>query len=435
MPVDETVCLGFQSALGDGGELDFQSAQPLQSMSKCVGGWHGLTFDFLNAVTGKVRVGWSWVDPKHLGTPVPGQLVSVVPLPGNEEIFAAIRSSHCDATLHPFRLCIGAAAISMTPDREKTMDFLPTYFHAGLQVMTKLEDSVWERAWKIVGLLFQLLGGILAVLVSVILVISPIVWFLETALSRDDVSCFHISDAELMQKGAWRKTNKDGSVGNKDELSSFMRMLMGMYMAFEWTAIGFFGGEVGRPTSLPAIGIKIAAKGLSRLVLISIVAGMTTVLTLGTQLTAISELRDIAGNSVCVVKDSVASKFLEDHRDIGFRVKEANTITEMYEDFWVGPSVAAGPSCEVVVYDFSILRHQINERAKKCDRPEFKDAPYCDSNAASLVGEVLTKDPYGMVRVWLRTHGPSYFWKLIAQSCIVSDTQIANTFRYNPNCD
>ena len=154
-----------------------------------------------------------------------------------------------------------------------------------------------------------------------------------------------------------------------------MRMLMGMYMAFgpgplgrlsalsvflyklvlygafvrarralnsqkrrfpaqaEWTAIGFFGGEVGRPTSLPAIGIKIAAKGLSRLVLVSIVAGMITVLTLGTQLTSISELRDLAGSSVCVVKDSVASKFLEDHRDIGFRVKEADTIAEMYDDF------------------------------------------------------------------------------------------------------
>jgi hypothetical protein len=38
----------------------------------------------------------------------------------------------------------------MTPDRERTMDFLPTYFHAGLHVMTKLVDSVW----KIVGLLF-----------------------------------------------------------------------------------------------------------------------------------------------------------------------------------------------------------------------------------------------------------------------------------------
>ena len=377
---------------------DIQSAQPLdstpwqiKSMPKCVDGWTGLTFELLRQMLGKVHPDWSWKVAKDL---VSHKMVSVVPLPGNAEIFEFIRSPHCNASLYPSRLCIGAAAISITPVREETMDFLPSYFQAGLQVMARHEDSVWDRVWGTLELICQLLGWIIALVVSLILVIAPIAWFLETSLSGDKVSCFHVSDAELMGSGAWRKQNKDGSKGEENELSSKKRMRWGMWQAFQWTAIVFIGGDVGRPASKPVVGIKAAGKALSKIILVSIVAGMTTVIARGTEITAITDIGAIKpGESVCVNGKTTASNYLEVKQpDYGYTIEAAENIASMLVDFWTIPEDGSDAKCDAVIYDFPILSHALKKQKTKC-----KDASGDCNAAAGLVGKVLTKDPYGLV--------------------------------------
>ena len=48
---------------------------------------------------------------------------------GNYEIFQRIQSDHCNPAVNPHRLCIGAAAISITPERESYLEFFVYVFH------------------------------------------------------------------------------------------------------------------------------------------------------------------------------------------------------------------------------------------------------------------------------------------------------------------
>ena len=54
-------------------------------------------------------------------------LMQITMLPTNPDIFNVIQSDECRPDLHPYRLCIGGAAISMTTERALAMDFLPSY--------------------------------------------------------------------------------------------------------------------------------------------------------------------------------------------------------------------------------------------------------------------------------------------------------------------
>ena len=91
------------------------------------------------------------------------------------------------------------------------------------------------------------------------------------------------------------------------------------------TAIVFIGGDVGRPASKPVVGIKAAGKALSKIILVSIVAGMTTVIARGTEITAITDISAIkAGEYVCVNGKTMASNYLEVNQpNYGYTIEAA----------------------------------------------------------------------------------------------------------------
>jgi hypothetical protein len=111
---------------------------------------------------------------------------------GNNAIFEMVRSPYCNPALHPSRLCIGAASISMTPAREETMDFLPTYFSAGLQILATKEMSSSRKAWNFTVALAGLFLGIICALVAGIIMLIPAVFFLETTMAQSKISIFYV---------------------------------------------------------------------------------------------------------------------------------------------------------------------------------------------------------------------------------------------------
>ena len=49
-------------------------------------------------------------------------------LADNTALLEYLRSDSCSPALHPHRLCMGGAAMSIKADREELVDFLPSYY-------------------------------------------------------------------------------------------------------------------------------------------------------------------------------------------------------------------------------------------------------------------------------------------------------------------
>jgi len=106
-------------------------------------------------------------------------LMQMTMLPGNPDIFNIIQSDECRPDLHPYRLCIGAAAISMTAERELAMDFLPSYYTSGLHIMAHTASNVGAMALHFLKAAWSILGSIVVMVIALIMMLSPLVWWCE----------------------------------------------------------------------------------------------------------------------------------------------------------------------------------------------------------------------------------------------------------------
>jgi polar amino acid transport system substrate-binding protein len=112
----------------------------------------GFSVDLWGAIAEQLGVQYQWV-----------QVGSV------EELLAAVRTGQAD---------VGIAGISMTPDREKAVDFTLPFFNAGLRIMTSTRSSPTVR--NLVGILFSpTLLKVLGFSFVVLLVIAHIIWLVE----------------------------------------------------------------------------------------------------------------------------------------------------------------------------------------------------------------------------------------------------------------
>jgi len=166
---------------------------------------HGYTIDYVHKMLSSIRVssGAQARSPQggHWDT-----VVSVRVLGSNPEIFTALNETYCNAVAHPQRLCLGAAAISMTPSRERDLgNFHPTFIRdlSGLQVL--MHEPPKKGTLDYLEVFFSFFGGLMIIVGSLILVIAPIVWLLETTFSGGALfsdpgspSIFHATDGFLL---------------------------------------------------------------------------------------------------------------------------------------------------------------------------------------------------------------------------------------------
>ena len=99
---------------------------------------------------------------------------------------------YCNVTRQPQRLCIGAAAISITAERERGfgVDFLPSYYMSGIKLMVK-EDTEAELLSFAKDVLY-ILATCAVYWISTILVITPLIWTSESYLCPPGkISIFH----------------------------------------------------------------------------------------------------------------------------------------------------------------------------------------------------------------------------------------------------
>jgi polar amino acid transport system substrate-binding protein len=117
----------------------------------------GFSVDLWDAVARQLGVEYRWVT------------VNTV-----EELLAAVQNGQSD---------VGIAGISMSPEREKLVDFTIPFFNAGLRIMTSTRSSPLLGA--LIGTLFSpALFKLLGLAVLVLFVIAHIVWLVQRGTSQ-----------------------------------------------------------------------------------------------------------------------------------------------------------------------------------------------------------------------------------------------------------
>ena len=240
----------------------------------------------------------------------------------NNGIFAKLRKSADDATptesCDPKKadgtfscvVCLGVASISITAEREVSLDFLPSYFQAGMKVLVESRIDMWKMIWGIVILLLQVLSQVLAFFLFFTLLLAPMVWVFEMMsmantkglpvhfyVHSDTHACArtlhtHASGSIVMMSLAqlqglpifisrteidseqrrleeqWEDQTGD-TPATLAEKQNFLRNgrtafieTQSLMNAIQWTAYVLAGGTVAYPKSSVARGLRASAKTL-----------------------------------------------------------------------------------------------------------------------------------------------------------------------------
>ena len=146
----------------------------------------GLTIDYLTEEPYGVM-------PKLIGANTRTPDVRIEMLGNNRAVLEHVGSAdYCNATRHPQRLCIGAAAISITQERERVygVDFLPSYYMSGIRLMVAENTVVEIQEFVFDSLVF--LGSAAVYWLCIIVVITPLVWTSESYYCPPGkISIFH----------------------------------------------------------------------------------------------------------------------------------------------------------------------------------------------------------------------------------------------------
>ena len=326
-------------------------------------------------------------------------------LGSNEEIFAKLQSEEeCQGAT----LCLGAAAISITSNREEFLDFLPSYFESGLKVMVKGKlgiATIMRRVFEAVGLI---LIAIAAFFLFFTLLLFPFCWVFEMLLNQDAMGLpIFISKAELDREkqrleGEWVKIAncRPSSIPDKDFWMTQKRAkfieIQSLQNAFLWTLFILAGSNVAYPKSFWARGVRCVGLTLQRAMVVVITAVAATVLTtesLLAQASSVHSFTDLANRKVCAIKDSEAFRFLSSQTYAEMHV--ISDISTKEEMFWLWEQFPRGVrTCEAVVYDWPLLQvgYIYHGDLNKTRTDTCLQCPH----QAILVGQALNADPYGI---------------------------------------
>ena len=237
---------------------------------------------------------------------------------------------------------LAITGISITEEREATLDFSMPYFRSGLQILTPATGSGgWVSPMSILRqafsspIFYQTLAG-LAVL---ILIVGHIFWLLERRRNPD----FPASYLKGVWEGIWYTVVTLVTVGYGDRTA---KTIVGRLVAMSWMF-------------------------LSLLLVAGFTANITSQLTLSQFQGLIQGPGDLPGKRIATVSGSTAARYL-DERKLGY------TGVDVVEDAYM---LLADGQVDAVVYDGPVLRYyELNEGQGK----------------VQVVGEMFERQYYGI---------------------------------------
>ncbi|MCD8482791.1 MAG: transporter substrate-binding domain-containing protein [Verrucomicrobia bacterium] len=266
---------------------------PPFSYQSATGDWHGLSIDLWGRIADRIGVEYEF------------QQFTV------RQLVQELGSGTVD---------VGAAALVVTAERERQMDFSHSFYSGGLSVATKPEvASVFQAILRsLVTWPFLLaVGGLLALLLAV----GYLVWLAEKRLNSDH---FGGTTAEGIGSGFWWSAVTMTTVGYGDK---YPITKVGKFIGFVWM--------------------------FSSLLLVSIFTGaIASALTVSSIAPRISGFQDLYGARVGVVAGSQAQNFL---------IAEGVPHRE-FPDNASGLQAVADGRLDGFVNDAALLRHVVRQQ-------------------------------------------------------------------------
>ncbi len=277
------------------------------------GRWRGISIEFWKEIATELNVNYEFKETDLAG------------------ILAGVKNGSLD---------IGIAAISITPEREKILDFSHPYFTSGLgiAVSSSGQGSIIKVLTRYINTDFFIL---ILILFSLTLVMGTLVWLLERNKNKEQFG------------GSWHK---------------------GIISGIWWSAVTLTTVGYGDKTPSTVAGRLVALLWMfSAIVLVSIfTASITSSLTVTELESSIKGPEDLIGAKVVTVAGSTSEKYLKEHQLV---YKSVATASEGLREIALGKS-------EAMVYDAPVLQYLC--------KTEY-------NNKLSVLPNVFEKQYYGIV--------------------------------------
>ena len=281
-------------------------------------------------------------------------------------------------------VCVGAAAISITEDREVKFDFLASYFTNNVRILTTITPDPADILNMIIAAVWQLLVGVIIFFWFFNMIMAPVVWACEMlTVSSNELPIFMPSDKAVDKYG-----------GKSSWLRSQYIVTTSFKSAVMWTVNTFLGAQLARPNSkvgqsvlLPLILLSSSAVGVVT------TAGCSAIFIIDTaKASSISGVADLGSNhKVCYNTASsfntnlVAAKSSEQ----GFITVPCDGTSTMLEAYYDN-------RCDAVIYDDVILQGDLVSRRQQV-RTGGRAAYVSRVEKSGVVGGSMKWDPYGFL--------------------------------------
>ncbi len=240
------------------------------------GQWQGLSIDLLEAIA-----------------ETEGFTYKITELNSTPELIDATANNNVDMSL---------AAISLTHNREKVVDFSHTYFNTSLGILSASKTSPWEYVVWIIGKVLIVLAGLIAAM-----------YVMGFLISRVDIG----GEIEGIHEGAWWSIVTFTTTGYGDEVPVTPS---GKVVASGWMIASMFLGSI-------------------------FTAYMSSAMTVQRLSNSTTKLTDLYAIEVDVVEGTTAEYKLA---ELGIEYNTVSTLKEAVENFKSGKT-------DVVVYDKAML--------------------------------------------------------------------------------
>jgi len=216
-------------------------------------------------------------------------------------------------------LDVAVAAITVTPKREEMFDFSHCYYTTGLSIaVTKEKQSRLLTLFK-AFFSYEMLK-IIAYLATLLFIVGTITWLVERNQNKEN---FHKNPIRGIASGIW-------------------------WAAVTMTTVGY--GDM-TPKTLPGRLIALFWMFASLLLVSSIIAGVTSILTTSNINNHITTPKDLAKVRVASIKGSVSDFYLKNRRIYPIYFKTVPEALNALEQHRV----------DAVVYDATLLQYLINK--------------------------------------------------------------------------
>ena len=220
-------------------------------------------------------------------------------------------------------LDVGIAALTITPDREKVLDFSHSYYTTWLGIAVQKKET--NTAVIILQSIFsKKMLYILLALSGTLLCVGTLIWFTER---RKHPETFDASPIKGIANASW-------------------------WAATTMTTVGY--GDI-TPKSASSRVIAFIWMLISLLIVASIIATLSSALTVSKIDGPIVTQKDLARGKVASIKGSVSDEFLRSRR----------LYPLYYKDIVSGLEAVKNGSVDAMVYDAPLLQYYINEKFRK----------------------------------------------------------------------